>query len=70
MIDGTISENINNLNPQDIETFTVLKDASAVAIYGSRAANGVVVINTNVVKWMRNRQFRSRRNRASNKKAI
>lgn len=46
VIDGTISENINNLNPQDIETFTVLKDASAVAIYGSRAANGVVVINT------------------------
>ena len=44
VIDGTISENINNLNPQDIETFTVLKDASAVAIYGSRAANGVVVI--------------------------
>lgn len=46
VIDGTISENIGNLNPQDIETFTVLKDASAVAIYGSRAANGVVVINT------------------------
>ncbi len=46
VIDGTISENINNINPQDIETFTVLKDASAVAIYGSRAANGVVVINT------------------------
>lgn len=46
VIDGTISENIGNLNPQDIETFTVLKDASAVAIYGSRAANGVIVINT------------------------
>lgn len=46
VIDGTITENIGNLNPQDIETFTVLKDASAVAIYGSRAANGVVVINT------------------------
>ena len=48
LIHGTqsINENINNLNPQDIETFTVLKDASAVAIYGSRAANGVVVINT------------------------
>lgn len=46
VIDGTISENIGNINPQDIETFTVLKDASAVAIYGSRASNGVVVINT------------------------
>lgn len=46
VIDGTISENIGNLNPQDIETFTVLKDASAAAIYGSRASNGVIVINT------------------------
>ena len=46
VIDGTISENINNLNPQDIETFTVLKDASAVAIYGSRAGNGVILITS------------------------
>ncbi|NDV84023.1 TonB-dependent receptor [Bacteroides sp. 51] len=46
VIDGSISENINGLNPQDIETLTVLKDASTVAIYGSRAANGVIVINT------------------------
>ncbi len=34
------------LNPNDIETFTVLKDASATAIYGSRASNGVIVITT------------------------
>lgn len=34
------------LNPQDIETITVLKDASAASLYGSRAANGVVVITT------------------------
>jgi iron complex outermembrane receptor protein len=34
------------LNPNDIETFTVLKDASATAIYGSRAANGVIIITT------------------------
>ena len=34
------------INPNDIETFTVLKDASATAIYGSRAANGVLVITT------------------------
>nr|MBM3932442.1 SusC/RagA family protein [Sphingomonadales bacterium] len=34
------------LNPEDIETFTVLKDASAAAIYGSRAANGVILITT------------------------
>lgn len=37
---------LNFLNPNDIETFTVLKDASASAIYGSRAANGVVLITT------------------------
>jgi len=34
------------INPQDIETFTVLKDASATAIYGSRASNGVILITT------------------------
>lgn len=37
---------LNFLNPNDIETFTVLKDASATAIYGSRGANGVVLITT------------------------
>ena len=34
------------INPNDIETFTVLKDASAAAIYGSRASNGVIIITT------------------------
>lgn len=38
--------NINNLNQDDIETITVLKDASSTALYGSRAANGVVTITT------------------------
>lgn len=37
---------IGGINPADIETFTVLKDASATAIYGSRASNGVIVITT------------------------
>lgn len=37
---------LNFLNPNDIETFTVLKDASATAIYGSRGANGVILITT------------------------
>lgn len=37
---------IGGINPDDIETFTVLKDASATAIYGSRASNGVIVITT------------------------
>ncbi|OYQ42243.1 SusC/RagA family TonB-linked outer membrane protein [Flavobacterium aurantiibacter] len=35
-----------SLNPNDIESFNILKDASATAIYGSRAANGVIIINT------------------------
>ena len=37
---------LNFLNPNDIESFTVLKDASAAAIYGSRGANGVIIITT------------------------
>ena len=42
---GTFS-GISNLNPDDIESMEILKDASATAIYGSRAANGVVLITT------------------------
>jgi len=41
-----ITGGIDNLNPADIETIDVLKDASATAIYGSRGANGVVIITT------------------------
>ena len=37
---------MNDLNPSDIETIDVLKDASATAIYGSRGANGVVIVTT------------------------
>jgi len=37
---------LNAINPNDIESFTVLKDASATAIYGSRASNGVIIITT------------------------
>src|SRR6185312_15709392 len=37
---------INNINPEDVETITVLKDAAAASIWGTRAANGVVVIKT------------------------
>lgn len=47
VIDGIpTSANINDFNPNDIESMEVLKDASAVAIYGSRGANGVVLITT------------------------
>jgi TonB-linked SusC/RagA family outer membrane protein len=47
VVDGTILEsNFNTLNPDDIESVQVLKDASATAIYGSRGANGVVLVTT------------------------
>jgi TonB-dependent starch-binding outer membrane protein SusC len=46
IIDGVPTERQSNLNPDDIETIQVLKDASAASIYGSRAANGVVIITT------------------------
>ena len=45
MVDG-VERDINLLNPQEIESFTVLKDASATAVYGVRGANGVILINT------------------------
>ena len=46
VVDGVITTNIDNLNSEDIETISVLKDASVVAIYGARAANGVILITT------------------------
>ena len=46
VIDGTFADNMNFVNPKDIERIEVLKDASSAAIYGSRAANGVVIITT------------------------
>lgn len=45
IIDG-VEGNISNVNPQDIENLSVLKDAASAAIYGSRAANGVLLITT------------------------
>ena len=49
-IDNNTAKGMSNvmamINPNDIETFTVLKDASATAIYGSRASNGVIIITT------------------------
>jgi TonB-dependent starch-binding outer membrane protein SusC len=49
-IDNNTAKGMSNvlamINPNDIETFTVLKDASATAIYGSRASNGVILITT------------------------
>ena len=43
---GGVGNMLSTINPTDIETFTVLKDASATAIYGSRASNGVIMITT------------------------
>lgn len=45
-LENIIGNQVSWLNPNDIETITVLKDASATAIYGSRASNGVIVITT------------------------
>ena len=51
-LSGVNSRNgdVNLINPDEIETFTVLKDASATALYGSRAANGVIIITTKQAK--------------------
>ncbi|MBK5721206.1 TonB-dependent receptor [Dysgonomonas sp. Marseille-P4677] len=46
VIDGMPADNMNDVNPTDIERIDVLKDAASAAIYGSRAANGVVIIQT------------------------
>lgn len=46
VIDGMFTDNMDFLNPADIKSIQVLKDASAAAIYGSRAANGVVIVTT------------------------
>lgn len=46
VVDGIQMEDIRGINPSDIATFSILKDAASAAIYGARAANGVVLITT------------------------
>ena len=46
VIDGMAGSSISDVNPQDIESISILKDAASSAIYGSRAANGVILITT------------------------
>lgn len=46
VIDGMAGASISDINPQDIESISILKDAASSAIYGSRAANGVILITT------------------------
>lgn len=50
VVDGVIMHGTPNLNPNEIETISVLKDASATSLYGSRGANGVVVVTTKQAK--------------------
>lgn len=46
VVDGVPVENINVINPSDIQSIEILKDAASAAIYGSRSANGVIIITT------------------------
>lgn len=46
VVDGVPTQDISSLNPQDIQSLSVLKDAGAASIYGSRASNGVIIITT------------------------
>ena len=46
VVDGILTPTINDINPIDIESVSVLKDAASASIYGSRAANGVILITT------------------------
>ncbi|QZT37805.1 TonB-dependent receptor [Halosquirtibacter xylanolyticus] len=46
VVDGFLGGDINNINPNDIKSIEILKDASATAVFGSRGANGVVLITT------------------------
>lgn len=46
LVDGMPVDDINNINPSDIESVEVLKDAASAAIYGTRGANGVVLVTT------------------------
>ncbi|HKG93302.1 MAG TPA: TonB-dependent receptor, partial [Gemmatimonadaceae bacterium] len=46
VVDGVIGVDLNQISPNDIESVDVLKDASSTAIYGSRAANGVILVTT------------------------
>ena len=46
IVDGVPTQDISTINPNDVESLTVLKDAGAASIYGSRASNGVIVVTT------------------------
>jgi TonB-linked SusC/RagA family outer membrane protein len=50
VIDGLLNENMDFVNPNDVETIDVLKDASSLAVFGVRGANGVIVVTTKQAK--------------------
>ena len=50
IVDGVPADNINDINPNDVESITALKDAASAAIYGSRAASGVIIVTTKRAK--------------------
>lgn len=70
VVDGLQGVDINSLNPNDIESMEILKDASATAIYGSQGANGVILITTKkgkkgkpVVSYSFNQSYQKLRNK-------
>lgn len=50
VVDGVLRDNMNNINPSDIKSVQVLKDAASTAIYGARGSNGVIIIETKTGK--------------------
>ena len=57
VVDGLWTDNINFINPNDIESLEVLKDASSLAIFGARGANGVIVVKTKRGKYNQKTKF-------------
>lgn len=60
VIDGFIagqSFDLNTINPNDVESFQILKSATAISIYGTRGANGVIIINTKTGAGLRSPEF-------------
>ena len=50
LVDGQLRDGLNDINPEDIESMEILKDAGATALYGARASNGVVLVTTKTGK--------------------
>jgi len=59
VVDGMPTDNINNINSNDITSYEILKDASSLAIYGTRGANGVIMITTKSGKGKMNVEIES-----------